>query len=102
IHFEPALQLPAIVFSEWTGKRPFVLRRVGSLVLLGERRHGKYSKAGEDQRGAGKCHGFPQAFTGGGAGAPIGTPSPSTDSVIEFGTGLVRSTLPSTGRMIRK
>ena len=42
------------------------------------------------------------SLAGGGAGAPMGLPSANTDSVIEFGTGLVFSTLPSTGRITRK
>src|SRR2546427_270038 len=103
VDFEPTLQLATIVFSERPGERPFVLRWVRRLMVLCQRRGDESpGEAGKDEHSAGNGHGCPQAFTGGGAGAPIGAPSPSTDPAIEFGSGFVRSTLPSTGRMIRK
>jgi hypothetical protein len=39
---------------------------------------------------------------GGGADAPAGTPCRNTDSEIEFGTGLVFSNSPSSGRITKK
>ena len=74
--------------------------------LLCKRRRGERGERdGESEDGARGGHGTPlQTFApaGGGAGAPMSLPSRSTDSAIEFGSGLVLSTLPSTGRTTRK
>ena len=106
IDLEAALQLGAVVFAERARERPFVHGRCRRFVLLRQCRRGECGERdGESENGARGGHGVPrQAFApaGGGAGAPMGLPSRSTDSEIEFGSGLVLSILPSTGRITRK
>src|SRR5215475_5809541 len=106
IDLEPALELRAVVFAERPRERPLVHGRRRRFVLLRQDRRGERGEPNaESEDGARDGHGVPlQAFApaGGGAGAPMGLPSGSTDSEIEFGSGLVLSTLPSTGRITRK
>src|SRR5947207_15330078 len=104
IDLEAPLKLPAIELAEWSRERPFVLRRRRHLLLRRCRRSEHRQRKGESENQARAGHDvLPHARApGAGAGAPIGTPSCSTDSVIELGSGLVFSIRPSTGRMIRK
>src|SRR5262249_55043457 len=103
VDLEAALELCAVELAERSGERPFIHGRRRRLVLLRPRRRGERGERdGESEDDARAGHKTSQAFADGGAGAPMGLPSRSTDSEIEFGTGLVLSTLPSTGRITRK
>src|SRR5262249_16602552 len=101
IDLEPALELRAVVFAERSRERPLVHGRRRRFVLLRQDRRAERGEPNaESEDGARDGHGVPlQAFAPAGGGA--GAPSRSTDSEIEFGSGLVLSTLPSTGRITR-
>ena len=105
VDLEAALQLGAIVFAERPGERPLVGRRRRRAVVLRLRRSGKGGERdGESEDGARNGHGgFPRASFHYALTPDALTPDGgSTESAIEFGSGLVFSTRPSTGRMIRK
>src|SRR3974390_863850 len=90
---ETALELRLVVFAERTGERPFQPRRRHLLgQLRGRRRSGCGQRTGEHEGEDGTLHvhDHPHAL------------APRTDSEIEFGTGLVFSKMPSSGRTIRK
>src|SRR5215510_3445991 len=97
VDLESALELGRIVFSKRTRERPsqFWRHRRFMLMLLrvdwqGE--HAKTTHERESNDGPLHFHVHPPAHAF----------APSTESEIEFGSGLVFSKMPSSGRMTRK
>src|SRR5262249_43133703 len=95
VDLEAALKLPLIVSAERPGERPSQLWRGRRIVLLRDCRRSQNAKAAcerENDDGSLRLH----------AGSPAHAFAPSTESEIEFGSGLVFSKMPSSGRMTRK
>ena len=93
VDLETALQLRLVVFSERAGERPFQPRwrhLLGQLCGRGQRHGGQRTGEDKGEDGALYVHDHPHAL------------APRTDSEIEFGSGLVFSKMPSSGRTIRK
>ena len=99
IDLEAALQLAAVVFAEGAGERPLLARR-HRRVACGERgwrRRDPSKRAGESER-----RGWFATSMFSLAPQPRALLEARIDSDIEFGSGLVFSTQPSTGRMMKK
>ena len=106
INLKAALQLCLIVETEWTPERPMQAgRRIGFLREGGNTDTAKCARERQSKREpvmtlhAGSLH---ACMPGGGAEAPAGTPCGNTDSEIEFGSGLVLSNSPNSGRITKK
>jgi hypothetical protein len=104
------LQLGTVKFSERAGERPLQRRRLrrcmlvlsdGSLPCHGQHPGSENESGNCALDGHDRSH-LDTTDVGGGAEAPIGTPSRNTDSVMELGSGFVFSKMPSSGRMRRK
>lgn len=107
IDLKAALQLGLVVETEWTPKRPMqARRRIGFLREGGIINATKCARERQSKREpvmtlhAGSLHAC--APGGGGAEAPAGTACRKTDSDIEFGSGLVLSNSPNSGRITKK
>ena len=108
IDLKAALQLGLVVETEWTPKRPMqARRRIGFLRESGNADAAKCARKRQSKRepvmtlhAGGSLHAC--APGGGGAEAPAGTPCRNTDSDIEFGSGLVLSNSPNSGRITKK
>jgi hypothetical protein len=108
IDLKAALQLGLVVEAERTRERPMQPgRRIGLLRESGSTDTAKRTRERQGTRepvmtlhAGGSLHTCTPG--GGGAEAPAGTPCRKTGSEIEFGSGLVRSNSPNSGRITKK